>query len=103
MKATTTEFKPLVLTRTFNVPAAMVWEAWTESDQFKKWWGPKNYSCPRCEIDFRIGGKFFASMRSEDGKEMFGTGKYIEVIPTEKIVFIDNFADKDGNIISPSE
>ncbi len=103
MKTAKTDYKPLVLHRTFDVSAARVWEAWTDAEQFKQWWGPKNYSCPRCDIDFHVGGKFFASMRSADGKEMFGTGKYTEVIPTKKIVFIDNFADKDGNVISPEE
>jgi uncharacterized protein YndB with AHSA1/START domain len=103
MKETKTSSKPLVIERTFNTPASKVWEAWSDSEKLKQWNGPKNYSCPRCEIDFRVGGKVFTAMRSDTGKEMYSTGNYLEIVPHKKIVMTDNFADSKGNVISPEE
>jgi uncharacterized protein YndB with AHSA1/START domain len=95
--------KPIVIERTFDSPVKYVWEAWTEAEQLKKWWGPRNFSCPRCSIDFRIGGKYLAAMRGEDGREIWSTGKYLEVQPFTKISFTDNFANEDGDIVAAAD
>ena len=94
--------KTLSVKRTFNLPLNTVWKAWTEPENFKKWWGPKEYSCPDCTIDFKIGGKFLASMKGEDGKKIWSTGTYKEIIPQKKIVVTDSFADSKGNIVPAS-
>jgi uncharacterized protein YndB with AHSA1/START domain len=85
--------------RVFDLPPAVVWKAWTEAESFKKWWGPKEYTCPACSIDFKTGGKYVACMRSADGKDTWVTGIYKEIIPGSKIVYTDSFADKDGNVV----
>ena len=92
----------LILYRTFNLPLTTVWKAWSDAESLKKWWGPKGYTCPDCTIDFRVGGKFLASMQSEDGKKSWGTGTYKEIIPMQKIVNTDSFSDSEGNIVPAS-
>jgi len=96
----------LVIERIFDAPVEMVWRAWTEPEQFKKWWGPRNFNCPHAEIDFRVGGKVFAAMQSpdfNDGAPIWSTGIYKEIVPMERIVCTDSFADENGNVVPASE
>ena len=95
--------KTISIKRTFKLPLNKVWKAWTEAQSFKKWWGPKEYTCPDCTIDFKIGGKYLASMQGEDGKKVWSTGTYKEIILQKKIVYTDSFADSTGNIVPASE
>lgn len=99
---TNSEINALVITRIFNAPRALVWEAWTEPEHFMRWWGPKNFTCPACKIDFRIGGKYHSCMKSAEGQEYWSTGIYKEIVPLEKIVCTDSFADEKGNIVPAS-
>ena len=98
----TTESKTISIKRTFELPLSVVWKAWTDPDSFKKWWGPKNYTCPHSFIDFRVGGKYLNCMLARDGKAYWSTGKYKEIIPHKKIVVTDSFADSKGNIVPAS-
>lgn len=95
--------KTVLIKRTFNLPVEKVWKAWTEPEVYKKWWGPHAFTCTYCEIDLRVGGTYLSNMKSKDGKEMFGTGTYKEIIPNKKLVMTDNFSDEKGNIIDPPE
>jgi len=99
---TATMQKTVAITRTFNMPVSAAWKAWTEPESFKKWWGPKDYSCPFCTIDLRVGGKNIASMKGPDGNEIFSNGIYREIVPMKKLVYEDNFADDKGNTVEPS-
>lgn len=92
--------KTISIKRTFNLPLNTVWKAWSEPESFKKWWGPKEFTCPDCRIDFKVGGKVVASMQGQDGKKIWSTGTYKEIIPKSKIVVTDSFADSSGNIVS---
>ncbi len=100
--ATIEEHKTITVERTFNLPLNTVWSAWTEPQNMKKWWGPKEYTCPDCTIDFKVGGKFLASMQAADGKKVWSTGTYKEIVPFKKIVNTDSFADSSGNIVAAS-
>jgi uncharacterized protein YndB with AHSA1/START domain len=51
-----------------------------------RWWGPKNFTLPACKIDFRIGGKYLACMRSKESQEFWSTGTYKEIVPLERLV-----------------
>jgi uncharacterized protein YndB with AHSA1/START domain len=99
--------KTLHITRTFDAPREKVWEAWTQPEHLKKWWGPKDFTAPHIQNDLRTGGKFLYAMHgpagSEFDKDMYSGGEYLEVIPMEKIVATDNFTDEHGNIMSPEE
>jgi uncharacterized protein YndB with AHSA1/START domain len=103
MENTTAEKqKTISVKRTFNLPLNKVWKAWTEPESFKKWWGPKEYTCPDCTIDFKVGGKYLNSMQGADGKKIWSTGTYKEIIPLKKIVYTDSFADSKGNVVPAS-
>ena len=90
----------LVITRTFDAPLEKVWKAFTEPEQMVKWWGPNNITAPSLKIDFRVGGKFLYYMRFAETQDIWGVGTYKEIIPMEKIVCTDSFADENGNVIS---
>lgn len=94
--------QPLIITRTFAAPRAQVWEAWTDPERTKRWWGPKNFTAPVCKIDLRVGGTYLNCMRSPDGEDFWSTGTYREIVAPARLVCTDSFADKDGNIVPAS-
>lgn len=94
--------RELVITRTFDAPRELMWKAWTEPERFMRWWGPKIFTSPRCEIDLRVGGRFLWCMRWPDGRENYTTGEYVEIIPLERLVYTTTFADADGNAVPAS-
>jgi len=89
--------RELVITRIFDAPRDLVWKAWTNPEHLKRWWGPKNFTAPVCKMDFRVGGKYLFCMRSPEGRDFWSTGVYKEIIPLERIVCTDSFADAEGN------
>lgn len=93
----------LFIIRIFEAPRERVWKAWTHPDLMKRWWGPKGFTSPYCEIDFRVGGKFLNCMRSPEGKEYWSTGVYREIVPLERIVCTDSFADEKGNVVPATQ
>jgi len=96
----------LVITRIFNAPVEKVWAAWTKPEQIMKWWGPKDFTAPHIELDFRVGGKYLYAMHGPAGTgfdmDMWSTGTIQEIVPFKKIAYTDNFADAEGNVVSPS-
>jgi len=79
-----------------------VWKAWTDPELLKRWWGPKIFTAPVINVDFRVGGKYLYAMRSPDGKDFWSTGTYYEITPFERIVATDSFADEKGNVVPAS-
>ena len=96
------EEKQIVVSRSFDAPLELLWKAWTEPEHFIKWYGPKGFTTPSCEIDLQVGGRHLWSMRSPNGQEMYYTGTYKEIVPMEKLVFSDSLLDADGNVMSPT-
>ena len=95
----------LVIVRTFDAPRELLWRAWTEPAMAKRWWGPRNFTAPTVEIDFRVGGKYLNAMQSPDfnnGEPIWSTGVYKEIVPHERLVMTDSFADKKGNVVPGS-
>jgi len=96
------EGRELVIERIFDAPRGLVWKAWTEPEQVMRWWGPRGFTAPAAEIDFRVGGKYLFAMRSpeyEEGRVLWSTGVYREIVPLERIVCTDSFADEKGNVV----
>ena len=89
----------LVIERVFDAPRELVWKAWTDPEMVKRWWGPRDYTAPVAEIDFRVGGKSLNCMRSSEGQEIWSVGTYREIVPMERFVTTDSFADADGNVV----
>jgi uncharacterized protein YndB with AHSA1/START domain len=94
--------KEIIISRTFDAPLKSIWNAWGESERFMRWWGPKGFTSPFCEIDFRVGGKYLFCMRSPHGKEYWNTGTFRKIIPYERIVCTNSFADENGKVVPAS-
>ena len=92
--------KELTITRTFDAPREVVWKAWTDTDMFMQWWGPKDFTAPVSKIDLRVGGEYFSCMRAPDGQDFCSKGVYREIIEQKLLVMTDSFADKEGNKVS---
>lgn len=74
------------LTRVFDAPIERVWRAWTDPEQFKRWFGPRGFTIPFCEIDLQVGGKYLTCQRSPAGRDIWATGVYREIDPMERLV-----------------
>src|SRR6201992_2054318 len=88
--------RELVVTRTFDGPVRIVFEAWTQPDLFKRWWGLKSMgmSLRSCEMDVRVGGKY--RLVFSPGMEFFG--KYIEVTPYSRLVWTNDEGGEAGPV-----
>jgi uncharacterized protein YndB with AHSA1/START domain len=88
--------RELVLTRTFNGPARIVFEAWTKPEMLKRWWAPKSsgMSLLSCELDVRVGGRYRFEFGQEASKTMAFFGRYIEVIPNSRLVWTNEESDE---------
>ena len=78
--------KQVVITRTFDAPRVLVFAAWSTAEHLKHWFGPKGFTLPTCEIDFRIGGAVTVTMRSPAGEEFRSRGRFVEIVAPERIV-----------------
>jgi uncharacterized protein YndB with AHSA1/START domain len=90
--------REFVITRTFDAPRKVVWSAWTDRDRLMQWFGPKGFKMSVATLDLRPGGVFHYSMRSPDGMEMWGKFVYREIVPYERIVWVNSFSDAKGGI-----
>lgn len=84
----------VVVTRTVNGPAHLVFEAWTKAELFKRWWVPKSFGLTLlfCEMDVRVGGQYrLAFQRESSTMEFFGT--YLEVAPHTRLVWTNEEGD----------
>jgi uncharacterized protein YndB with AHSA1/START domain len=104
--------RELVVTRTFNGPARIVFEAWTKPELMKLWWAPKSAGVPllSCEMDVRVGGRYRLEFGHDAATSMAFFGKYIEVTPPSRLVWTNDesedaavttvtFEEKDGKTL----
>jgi uncharacterized protein YndB with AHSA1/START domain len=95
--------RELVLTRTFDAPRRLVFEAWTDPRHTVLWWGPKGFTNPVCEMDVRPGGTIRIVMRApaDAPAQVRGdhpmTGVFHEIVKPERLVFTSAVDDADGN------
>ncbi len=90
--------KPFVISREYNVSRALMWKVWTEHEHFAQWFGPKGVKVTFAKFDLRPGGMNHYSMTMPDGKQLWGKAVYREVVPPEKLVWINSFSDKDAGL-----
>ncbi len=88
--------RELVVTRTINGPARIVFEAWTKPELFKRWWVPKSFGMTllSCEMDVRVGGRY--RLVFGDGMDFFG--RYLEVTPHSRLVWTNDEGGDDGPV-----
>ena len=91
--------REVVITRIFDAPRALVFKAWTDPKHLKRWWGPKMFTNPVCEVDARVGGAWRIVMRGPDGVDYPCGGVYREIVEPERLVFTNIATDHDGNPI----
>jgi uncharacterized protein YndB with AHSA1/START domain len=89
--------RAFVISRVFDAPRALVFQAFTESERLAQWWGPKGFTLRVARLDLRPGGVFHYEMKSPDGHSMWGKFVYREIVPPERITFVSSFADEAGN------
>ncbi len=92
------------ITREIDAPIELVWEMWTDPEQFKKWYGPKGMTVPTAQMDVVVGGarKICMEMRSPDrAMAMWFTGVYKEVSKPSRLVYTESLCDADGVLIVP--
>lgn len=87
----------VTLTRMFDAPRALVWKAWTDPQMMARWWGPKEFTNPVCEMDVRVGGKIVIHMQAPNGTVHPMTGVFDEVAELECLVFRATPVDASGN------
>ena len=85
----------IVISRVFDAPRELVFEAFTDPKHLVQFWGPKGFSCPACKVDLRVGGEFRLDMTGPDGNSYPCVGTYRDIKRPERIVY-DSTAD-DGH------
>jgi uncharacterized protein YndB with AHSA1/START domain len=87
--------REITITRVFDAPARILFEAYSKPEHIMRWFGPKGWPVTLCEMDFRVGGKFRFAMTGPSGRQNtpFG-GEYLEIVPDRKIVYDNGFETK---------
>jgi uncharacterized protein YndB with AHSA1/START domain len=101
-----TETFDVTVIRDFDAPVERLWQAWTEPDDLRVWWGPAGFECTRATVDVREGGRIFVTMKAPPeygGFESHSTWNITRVEPQRSIRYVFNFADVSGNRITPEQ
>ena len=90
----------LTIERMFNAPRELIWKMFSDPFHLVRWWGPKGFTNPVCELDFRVGGRWYHVMRGPDGRDFPADSTFIEIVPPERIVYRNRVVEAevfDGN------
>ena len=92
--------REVVVTRTFDAPARLVFEAWSRPELFQKWWVPRSMGMTlrSCELDVRTGGKYRLVFGDDPANPMAFFGKYLEVVPDRRIVWTNEESGDPGSV-----
>jgi uncharacterized protein YndB with AHSA1/START domain len=94
----------LIVTHIFDAPIEKVWQVWTDDQFVRRWWGVDGFSNILAQMDVREGGVSHLGMRASSdygGRDYYNVFKYTRVVPHELIQYVSNFADKEGDVITP--
>src|SRR6187549_3512578 len=89
--------KTVYITREFDAPLSLVWDAFTTAEILDQWWAPKPYTSKTKFMNFVVGGKRFYAMVSPEGQERWVIQKYTSITPKTNFKYFNAFADKDEN------
>lgn len=89
--------KTVVVTKEFDAPASLVWDAFTTPEILDQWWAPKPFESKTKVMEFKVGGRRFYAMVSPEGHEMWQLQQYTSITPKTNFKFLSVFADKDEN------
>ncbi len=95
-----TSDREVVVTRTFDAPARLVFEAWTNPELFKQWWVPRSMGMTlrSCELDVRTGGKYRLVFGDGPANTMAFFGRYLDVVPNRRIVWTNEESGADASV-----
>lgn len=99
LKVTTPSDREVVLTRVFDAPRQLVFDAISKPELLKRWFGPHGHSLVVCDVDFRVGGAWRFVLESPDGRTMGMSGVYREIVPAERTVHTEAFDDYPGDSV----
>src|SRR5260370_26293698 len=99
LQVTTPSEREVVMTRVFDAPRRLVFDALTKPELFKRWFGPRGWSLAVCEIDLKVGGAWRSVLRGPGGKELGMRGVYQEIGPPERFVRTESFDDSPGEAL----
>ena len=86
------------ISRTFDAPLARAWQAWSEPERFRQWWGPQGCTIKLKTMDFAEGGELHYAMTWPGAPDMWGKFVYARIMPQQRIAFVNSFSDESGNI-----
>ncbi|HEY0720689.1 MAG TPA: SRPBCC family protein [Gammaproteobacteria bacterium] len=92
----------IVVSRNFTASQLRLFRAFTEPALLKRWWAPHGWSTPYVSVECRTGGVFHYCMRSPEGQAIWGRGIFREVAAPRRLVYVDAFADEEGNMVEPT-
>ena len=92
--------REVVVTRSFDAPPRLVFEAWSKPELFKKWWVPRSMGMTlrSCEMDVRTGGKYRLVFGDDPANPMAFFGRYLEVVPNKRIVWTNEESGDAGSV-----
>lgn len=93
VKVTTPTDTEIIMTRVFDAPRRMVFDAWTRTELVQRWYGARGWNIYECDIDLRVGGRWRFVWRGPDGTDMAAGGTYLEIVPPERLVYSESFDD----------
>jgi len=96
LRVTTPTDCEIVLTRVFDAPRHLVFDAFSKPELLKRWFGPRGWSLVVCEVDLKVGGGSRFVLRGPDGKEMAMRGVYREIVPPERFIHMESLDDYPG-------
>src|SRR5712691_7971680 len=100
LTVTTPTERQIVMTRVFDAPRRLVFEAMTKPEHLVRWFGPHGWTLAVCQIDFRPGGAWRFVLRGPDGRDMGMRGVYQEITPPERFVSTESFDDYPGESLN---
>jgi uncharacterized protein YndB with AHSA1/START domain len=83
--------KDFIISRVFDAPRKLLWECFADPQRMKYWWGPRGFTVVHSKMDLRVGGTYHYGMTAPNGTLMWGLFTYREIVPQEKLVFINSF------------
>jgi uncharacterized protein YndB with AHSA1/START domain len=98
LMVTTPSDREIVMTRVFDAPRDLVFEAHSSCEHMSRWWGPRRYEVASCEIDFRPGGAWRMVHRGGDGTEHGFHGEFREIVRPERIVWTFEYEGMPGHV-----
>jgi uncharacterized protein YndB with AHSA1/START domain len=96
LQVTTPSDREIVMTRVFDAPRRLVFDAFSKPELLRRWFGPRGWSLEVCEVDLRVGGGFRFVLHDSSGRKLGMRGVYREIVAPERSVHMESFDDYPG-------